>query len=222
MMEGTWKERNPLTNSHFTALLCVAVLAAPVLLGESTCGETPTEDDAAEIVSVSSEEDPVKLVSAAIVTYTSNIPMYVFHSSAGVRGDEELYDMAGVGAFVHLEAFVPGDLASWTRKNAHWGTSPFCVFAEDSDGHFHPDLMWVDLHDPVSGAVRAYGDVKGNEFFVIPFGILNRVVMEPRDDMDFDVIDPMTGGIVSSWSLNEGERFELSGGQAFVIKGYFR
>jgi hypothetical protein len=173
--------------------------------------------------SVASENDPIRLVAAAIVTHVANIPMYVFHSRAGVFGRVELQDMAGVTSFRFVKSIVPGDLASWSRKNAHWGDSPFKCFAIDSAGNFFPDSMWPDHGQGAQGgAVRAYGGVKGNEFFVCAIGIKNRLPMEPRRDCDFDIIDPMTGQVVRSLSLSAGQRFELTGGEVFVLKGRYR
>jgi hypothetical protein len=40
--------------------------------------------------------------------------------------------------------------------------------------------------------------------------------------MDFDVIDPMTGALVSHHSLETGEMIELAGAEALVIKGTYR
>ena len=172
--------------------------------------------------SVDTETDPVKLVAGAIATYVSNLPMYVFHSGAGVRGDQDLWDMAGSDAFVHLDTIVPGDLASWSRRNAHWPDSPFLVYAEDEDGDLYADQMWPDLDEPAGGVVRAYGGVDGDEFFVFPIGILDHVLMEARRDMTFDVIDPMTGSTLETVTLDAGEQHTLSGHAALVLRGSFR
>jgi len=171
--------------------------------------------------SVYPEEDPVRLVAAAITTYVSNLPLYVFHSNAGVRGDEEIGDMPGVGSFVHVKDIVPPDLASWTRQNAHWADAPFVVFAYDASGTALPDTMWPDLESPTGGAVRAYGDVSGEVFFVFPIGILDRVGLEPRRDMEFDIINPMTGTVLEHRVMSAGERFDLAGAEALVLKGSF-
>ena len=171
--------------------------------------------------SVNSESDPERLVAAAITTYVSNLPLYVFHSSAGVRGDEQIWDMPGADAFVAMKTLVPPDLASWTRKNAHWPDSPFVVYAGEN-GTLHPDTMWVDLANPESGVVRAYGGVKGSEFFVFPIGILNEVVMEPRQAMTFDVVDPLTGATLATHTLSPGQTFELSGKGALILRGAYQ
>jgi hypothetical protein len=173
--------------------------------------------------SVASENDPVRLVAAALATYVSNIPLYVFHTKAGVRGDTDLWDMPGATAFLPMKQkqIVPGGLASWSRKNAHWGDSPFKAYAGDAGG-LYPNTMWPDLTEPTSGAVRAYGGVDQNDFFVVPFGILGSLVLEPRKDVAFDVIDPMTGNVVSQHALGAGESLTLSGAEVFVLRGKYQ
>jgi hypothetical protein len=167
------------------------------------------------------EDEPVRLVAAAITTYVSNIPFYVFHSDAGVRGYTEIYDVVGFNAFAHAEDLVPGDLASWSRRNAHWADSPFVVFAGDADGALHADTMWPDLADPSSGCVRAYGDVSGSDFFVFPIGVLDHVTVAPRQDMTFQVFNPLTGDLLAEEELAEGEQVDLSGAEALVVRGTF-
>ncbi len=82
--------------------------------------------------------------------------------------------------------------------------------------------MWVDLPGPSSGVVRAYSSVNGNEFVTLPMGIRNRVFMEPRRAMEFDDIDVLTRAVRRQHVLAEGQRFELSGHSAFLLKGRFR
>ena len=171
--------------------------------------------------SVAEEADPLKLVSAAIATYVCNLPMYVYHTSAGVRGDAHIFDMPGFHAFGALRTILPPDLVGWSRRNAHWDNSSFVVYAEDPAGE-HADTMWPDLRDATSGTVRAYGDVNGDEFLVFVFGILNRVLMEPRRAMRFEVIDPITGAQRAEYDLAAGERFELSGSEALLLRGRYR
>jgi hypothetical protein len=170
--------------------------------------------------SVASEDDPVKLVAAAITTYVSNLPMYVFHSDAGVRGLEDFWTVPGIDAFGRLATVVPPDLPAWTRKNAHWADAPFQVFAGEA-GTLHPDTMWPDLGAPESGAVRAYGATQGDAFFVFPIGILDHVTMAARRDMELDVIDPMNGEIRAHHVLAAGERFDLAGAEALIVRGRF-
>ena len=170
--------------------------------------------------SVASENDPLKLVSAAIVSNLSGLPGYVYHTRAGVRGDEEFANMAGLSAFKAMKSYVPADLSSWSRKNAHWSDSPFKVYAKDDRGRLEADRMWPDIAG-ATGAVRAYGAVNGNEFFVSPMGIKGGVTMEPRRNVQFDVINPLTGAVVDTKQVRAGEQFRLEGAEAFVLKGRY-
>jgi hypothetical protein len=171
--------------------------------------------------SVAAEDDPVKLVAAAIVTYVSGLPMYVYHSKAGIRGHDEMSDMPGVGAFAHLKKIVPHDLASWSPKNAHWPDSPFRMYARDRDGVLVADQARTDVAGG-TGAVRVYAAVNGDDFFVVPFGVEGGVVLEPRRRSEFEVVDPMTGDVLAHKSLAAGERFELAGRELFVLRGRVR
>ena len=170
--------------------------------------------------SVAAENDPVKLVAAALVTYVSGLPMYVYHSKAGIRGHEELADMPGVGGFIHLKTVVPNDLASWTPKNAHWPDSPFRVYARDAAGKQVGDKRWPDLPDG-TGAVRVYGAIRDADFFVVAIGVKGTLTLEPRRGAEFDVIDPMTGKVLQHQRLDAGRRFDLAGRELFVLKGRF-
>ncbi|MBM4784228.1 MAG: DUF4214 domain-containing protein [Archangiaceae bacterium] len=170
--------------------------------------------------SVASENDPLKLVSGAIVSHLSGLPGYVFHTRAGVRGDQEFASMPGLDAFKAMKTYLPADLASWSHKNAHWADSPFKVYAKDDRGTLQADKMWPDLPG-ATGAVRAYGAVNGDAFFVYPMGIKGSVTMEPRRDVEFDVIHPLTGAVVSHQQVRAGEQFTLSGSEAYVLKGRF-
>jgi len=170
--------------------------------------------------SVDTEEDPLKLVAAAINTYLSSLPLYVFHSNAGVLGFQDVMAMPGATSF-GLIGELPGDLSGWPSKNAHWSDSPFKVYAGSADGSLEPDTMWVDVDDEVSGVVRSYGAVKGNEFIVCPIGILNFVRMEARQGMNFEVVDLLSGDVVSTHSLAAGEFIELGGAEARLIRGTY-
>jgi hypothetical protein len=130
--------------------------------------------------------------------------------------------MEGADSFVHLNGIVPGNLASWDRRNAHWSDAPFLVYAEDEDGYLYADHMWPDLDEPAAGVVRAYGDVSGSEFFVFPMGIMDHVLLEARQDMHFDVIDPMTGSTLETVTLDAGEQHTLSGYAALILSGTYR
>ena len=169
--------------------------------------------------SVNTEDDPLKMVSGAIVSYLSGIPAYVFHSKAGVRGDVALWDLPGAGAFQHVGDFFAPEMTGWSKQNCHWEGSPFKCFAGDADGNLVADAMWPDLDGPTSGAVRVYAVTSGSDFLAFPIGIKNKVVLEPKKAMSFDVIAPLTGEILAHKDLEAGQQFELTGGEALVLKG---
>ncbi len=171
--------------------------------------------------SVAEEQDPVRLVAGAITTYISGLPIYVFHSHAGVRGDDDLWNMAGADSFVHLHDLLPANLSDWAPKNAHWADAPFTVFAGEN-GQLIADTMWVDLAAPESGVVRAYGAVQGPEFVVFPIGILGKVTIAPRRPMSFEVIDPMTGAVLAAHDLEAEQQVELSGADALLLRGAYK
>ena len=68
--------------------------------------------------SVASESDPAQLVLAAAYAFASRLPMYVFHSEAGVFGRTRFEDTPVVRDFRHLARLLPGDLANWTSVEA--------------------------------------------------------------------------------------------------------
>lgn len=127
--------------------------------------------------------------------------------------------MPAIDAFAASRPWIPGDLASWDAKNAHWADAPFEVFASEG-GQLYPDTMWPDLGAPESGAVRAYGAVKGGEFLVLPIGILNEVVMAPRAPAEFDVIDILSGEVVDHQVRQAGEQFAIGGAGARLLVGH--
>ncbi len=80
--------------------------------------------------------------------------------------------------------------------------------------------MWPDSGG--TGAVRVYGVVQGTDFVVFPFGIKDRLTLEPRVDVEFDVINPVTGQVLRHESVPAGRQFELTGGVQFILKGRTR
>lgn len=144
----------------------------------------------------------------------------MFHSHAGVRGDDDLWTAAGADRFAQLRGLLPPDLSAWDAKNAHWADAPFTVYAGEG-GQLFPDTMWVDLDAPESGVVRAYAAVRDPDFVVLPIGILGSATVAPRRAMTFDVIDPMTGMVLASHQLAAGQQVALSGADALLLRGRY-
>lgn len=170
--------------------------------------------------SVASEDDPMKLVMAAAVTHIAGLPIYVFHSKAGVRGDEDLWNMAGGDAFAHLDDLLPSDVASWEAQNCHWPGSPWVCYAGDGGG-LHPDTMWPDLDSPTSGAVRVYSATSGAQFVSAPIGILDHVTLEARKALSVEVYHPVTGELISTRTVQAGETLDVGGAEGLILRGTF-
>ena len=119
--------------------------------------------------SVSSENDPIKLVMAAAFAWTAKLPMYVYHSSAGVFGHAPFQQMPGVGDFKELLKILPADLPGWTRNDGREPSAPLTPYANDQ-----PDKWWPEVKDATSGVVRNTGATHrgGAEFLTLPIGIL--------------------------------------------------
>ncbi len=168
--------------------------------------------------SVNAENDPIKLVSAAVFAYIAGLPFYVFHSSAGVKGLEPFESMAGAGDYAHLRAILPPDLPSWARNDGLQAEAAFRVYCDA-----RPDRCWPDLPGAKRGCVRACGATKGSDFIAFPMGILDGgVELEPRRPMAFQVLDPLSGTVVHDMTRKAGERFVLAKGPgAYVIKGRY-
>jgi hypothetical protein len=168
--------------------------------------------------SVAAENDPIKLVMAAAFAWTANLPMYVFHSSAGVFGREPFAAMAGVGDYVHLQKILPADLPNWQRNDGREASAPFTAFANGQ-----ADKWWPEVANQTNGVVRNTGATKGDEFVALPIGILDGgVTLQARRPMTFRAYNPLTGAVVTNVALNAGGEVRLPRGLgAYIIRGSF-
>jgi hypothetical protein len=166
--------------------------------------------------SVNNEKDPVRLVSAAAFAFIANLPMYVFHSSAGVFGAQAFQDMQGAGAYAHLREILPPDLAGWVRNDGIEESAPFTVYCQG-----RANAYWTEVAGATSGCHRSCGATKGSEFVAFPMGILaGGVELEARRPVTFEVIDPIDGTVVQSLARDAGGRFTLARGRgAYILKG---
>jgi len=168
--------------------------------------------------SVQTEDDPERLVAGALATWISGMPGHVFHSSAGVRGDTNLFDMAGVGDFVHAADLVDGDVASWTRLAASDPAGPLRIFAE-VDGALVPDATWPETPGASEGVVRLLVAEREQRFVALAVGIQGTAVIEARRDLQLEVVAPLTGAVLDARALAAGESFEIGGAGALLLRG---
>ncbi|GEM_PF-2021507 len=163
--------------------------------------------------SVASEERPIRLVMAAAFAWVAKLPMYVFHTSAGVRHSQTFESMAGATSFNHVRRIIPGDVASWVRHDAADSQSPFTIY---SGGQANRTSVQTGAGD---GCVRAIGARKGPELVFLPIGIGGGgLTLEAREAVTARVHNPLTGEIVQELSMTAGQQVTLpQGPEAYVI-----
>lgn len=163
--------------------------------------------------SVASEERPIRLAMAAAFAWVAKLPMYVYHTSAGVRHQVAFEDMAGVGDFAHLRWILPGDVASWARNDGREAAAPFTAFAGGQADRFWPEVGSSD------GCVRNIGARKGTLFVTLPMGIRpDGLTLEAREPLRFRAYHPLTGAVVGEYDLLAGQRFTLpQGPEAYIL-----
>lgn len=171
--------------------------------------------------SVNTEKEPVRLVMAAAFAYAAKLPMYVFHSRAGVGGEVRFEDTPGIDRFGHVLKLLPGDLSNWERYDGVEEKSPLTVFAGGGTDNDAANKYVGEDDGAVMGCVRNIGGRKGKEFVCVPIGIRKGgVMMEAREAVEFTAYDPLTGKAVHEATLRRGERATLPVGPgALIVKG---
>ncbi|WP_428938604.1 hypothetical protein [Fontivita pretiosa] len=169
--------------------------------------------------SVAQETDPIKLVSAAAFAYMAKLPMYVYHTDAGVFGNTRFEDKPGVGSFWHLHRLLAGDIANWTRNDGLEAAAPFTVFANGQPNKY----WWQGIANPTSGVSGNLSTIRDDRFYTLPMGILpGGAELQARRDMTFQLFNPLTGQVVLETTKRAGERFTIAQGpQAYIVKGTF-
>ena len=167
--------------------------------------------------SVNAEREPVKLVMAAAFAYAAKLPMYVFHSEAGVFGKRRFEDMPGVDRYRHVLRLLPADLPNWERNDGKGEAAPLKVFAGGQANRYWPELEGGAR----DGCVRNIGGRKGDAFVCVPIGIRpGGLQVEARVAVKFTAYDPLTGEAVQTASMRPGERLVLPAGPgALVVVG---
>jgi hypothetical protein len=162
--------------------------------------------------SVASETDPVRLVVGAANSYLSGLPIFTFHSGPGVRDDpyhpgglrpsrlQELPQAEAIfGGLSALMVNLPADVPAWRRQALGEPDHPFALESGRLAG--------------------AFAAVKEPRFIVAVAGIEGRVSLSARHPMRVEVLHPLTGAVVRHLDLSGGERLELDGLEAFVLRG---
>lgn len=163
--------------------------------------------------SVNTETAPVKLVLAPAFAWAAGLPMFVFHSEAGVHGRtrfEETPAIASLGALLRL---LPPDLPSWTRRD---GLSPEAVFTIFRGNQ--PDVYLDGEGGANDGCVRLAESRRDARFVSIPLGIpAGGLQVQARKEVEFSAHDPLTGTVLVSAKMKPGERLTLPSGPGALL-----
>jgi hypothetical protein len=166
--------------------------------------------------SVDSEAEPIRLVMAAAFAYAAKLPMYVFHSEAGVFGKTRFEDTPAIDRFRQLQRLLPSDLPNWQRNDGKEASAPFTVYAGGLANRY-----WPEVKDARDGCVRNTGSRKDEQFVCVPIGIRSGgLQLEARETLKFTAYDPLSGEPLKSATLGAGARLILPSGRgALVILG---
>ena len=141
--------------------------------------------------SVDSESDPVRLVSAALLAWTAGLPMYIYHTSAGVFGKTPFEEMAGLTSFARLRKLLPPDLPNWTRNDGTAKDFPVASNCERT-------CLGEALREPSeAGCIYCPGAAQDKEFVLIPMGVREAgVELTAHVSVEMRVYNPFTGELV--------------------------
>jgi hypothetical protein len=163
--------------------------------------------------SVNTEQEPIRLVMAAAFAYSAKLPMYVFHSSAGVFGRTPFEEMPGIDRFAHVLRLLPPDLPNWERNDGKEATAPFTVFAGGEANRY-----WPELDSAPDGCARNTGSRKGSEFVCVPIGIRpGGLQIEAPHPLKFTAYDPLTGEMKLTANMRKGAQLTLPQGPGALI-----
>lgn len=194
----------------------------PVLrpLAVNTCSRVliPTNNEPiGPGASVASEDDPERLVAAAIATWLAGWPSYVFHTNVGVRGFEDFATVPSIGAFAAIVPTLPGDLASWDRRGHADPAAALMAYATVG-GELVPDALWTEVGGE-AGVAGLLQSESGNDVIALAVGILGDATFGARVALEIEVIDLLSANTISTLRLGAGETFVLAGAGARLLRG---
>lgn len=166
--------------------------------------------------SVATESTGIRLVMAAAFAYSAKLPMFVFHSKASVMGKTSFEETPAIRDFRHLQTILPADLPGWRRDDGKQKEAPFTVFAGGQPNKYEPEVAGSR-----DGCVRNTGSRKDDRFVCVPIGIREGgLQIEAREEVEFEVINPLTAKSIRSAKMKAGERTVLpAGAGALILKG---
>jgi len=170
--------------------------------------------------SVQPEEDPLRIVMHAIVSYISKMGTYTYHTDAGIwggghaartgKGDvwQHSASDAVLRSFNKMIDVLPADLPQWDKKNWHWNGHPFQGSLEGK-------------YDMNPGLIFDYATTRGNRFVEAVGGVIGEVHITARRNVEFDIYDPLTWEVIEHHRLDAGQSYRAPR-EAYVIIGTLR
>ena len=153
--------------------------------------------------SVASEDDPELLLAAAAFAYVAGLPMYVFHSGAGVMGERRFESMSWLPQFKVLPDLLPSDLPNWDRYDGDSAANPLSAVEQGLN----------PLHN--CGARR------GRQFVQLPLALPGEGrLFRANSDAALSVYELSTGRRVQRATVQKGQTFTMrTAAKACIIKG---
>jgi hypothetical protein len=146
--------------------------------------------------SVASEPDEMKLLMAPAFAFAARLPMYVYHSEAGVVGRSRFEDSPGLAGLAGILRLLPGDLPNWQRFDSHDAGSPLTAV----------------------GCVRLVWSIKGRRIVGVAVGVNSPAFrLEARETAGIRIVHPGTGRTLGAARLRPGEAVTLPGAPSGVI-----
>jgi hypothetical protein len=165
--------------------------------------------------SVEEDADPLRIVSAAAVTFVASLPLYVLHSQAGVRGDldfdalpnaQQTFD--GLRA---LQRLAPRDLPAGRPLDHSSPDAPLVLLSP----------LWPWSGDE-AGLVGAFTSVARDGFSLIAIGIRDHASFRAARAMNVEVFDLLSGERLQQEPAAVGDPVLLGGRPAVFVRGTWR
>jgi hypothetical protein len=171
--------------------------------------------------SVADDGDPRRIALAYVTTFLGGNAAYVFHAGPGVRGGgrEDLArgraaDFSGMtdadailGALAAMRRTMPAGLANWTRL---------------TDAAIREQFGGLGTALDRGDAARVAVSTNGPEWVGVVLGLRRDIVLRPAAAGTIEILDPLTGHVLSSRTVAAGEAVRLvlaDSGGGLVLRG---
>jgi hypothetical protein len=160
--------------------------------------------------SVVDDENPTRLVTSAAISVISGIPLYVFHTRAGIRGDIAFAEVPNVrqtfDGFAALRRTLPPAAATGRAFDLRTPGQPMQLLSPS----------WAEGGS--EGVLAGYGTVLGDDLYVVLAGIKGGARLRSGRAMEVDVIEPLTGRTTRRLTVEAGTTFDITAADAALLR----